>query len=92
MLVSSPIGTKGPMSRPSTVPVNRFDSSIRRDVWDERFKLNGPVIQPLTLEGEVTATVLPLNAAFLEAYETGTNRTSGDSPLPFWLASLSTSN
>lgn len=35
----------------------------RRDMWDEHFKLNGAVIQPLTLEGEVTARVLRLNAA-----------------------------
>jgi hypothetical protein len=32
-------------------------------MWDEHFKLNGPVSQPLTLEGEVTARVLRLNAA-----------------------------
>ena len=42
-------------------PVRFFDP--RRDIWDEHFKLNGPVIQPLTLEGEVTTRVLRLNAA-----------------------------
>jgi hypothetical protein len=41
-------------------PVRFFDP--RRDIWDEHFKLNGAVIQPLTLEGEVTARVLRLNA------------------------------
>jgi hypothetical protein len=35
----------------------------RRDSWDEHFKLHGPVIQPLTPTGEVTARVLRLNAA-----------------------------
>lgn len=35
----------------------------RRDTWDEHFKLSGPVIQPLTPVGEVTARVLRLNAA-----------------------------
>ena len=35
----------------------------RRDIWDEHFKLNGPVIQPMTLVGEVTARVLRFNAS-----------------------------
>ena len=35
----------------------------RRDLWDEHFKLDGPVIQPLTPIGEVTARVLRLNAS-----------------------------
>jgi hypothetical protein len=35
----------------------------RRDSWDEHFKLQGPVIQPLTAVGEVTARMLRLNAA-----------------------------
>lgn len=35
----------------------------RRDSWDEHFKLQGPVIQPLTEVGEVTARMLRLNAA-----------------------------
>lgn len=41
--------------------VRLFDP--RRDIWDEHFKMNGPVIQPLTLVREVTARVLRLNAA-----------------------------
>jgi HNH endonuclease len=35
----------------------------RRDIWDEHFKLKGPVIQPMTPEGEATARVLRLNAS-----------------------------
>jgi len=35
----------------------------RRDSWDEHFELRGPVIQPLTAVGEVTAFMLRLNAA-----------------------------
>ena len=35
----------------------------RRDSWDDHFRLHGPVIQPLTSVGEVTARVLRLNAA-----------------------------
>jgi hypothetical protein len=35
----------------------------RRDSWDEHFELRGPVIQPLTAVGEVTARMLRLNAA-----------------------------
>lgn len=35
----------------------------RRDVWDEHFKLNGPVIQPMTPVGEVTARLLLLNTS-----------------------------
>ena len=35
----------------------------RRDSWDEHFKLHGPVIQPLTAVGEVTARMLRLNVA-----------------------------
>jgi len=35
----------------------------RRDAWDEHFKLNGPVIEPLTSVGEVTARMLRLNTA-----------------------------
>jgi hypothetical protein len=35
----------------------------RRDSWDEHFKLDGPVIQPLTPIGEVTARMLRLNLA-----------------------------
>jgi HNH endonuclease len=42
-------------------PIRFFDP--RRHIWDEHFKMNGPVIQPLTLVGEVTARVLRLNAA-----------------------------
>lgn len=42
-------------------PVRFFDP--RRDIWDEHFKLNGPVIQPLTPVGEVTARMLRLKAA-----------------------------
>src|SRR5580704_13859749 len=40
-------------------PIRFFDP--RRDIWDEHFKLNGPVIQPMTPVGEVTASVLRLN-------------------------------
>jgi hypothetical protein len=35
----------------------------RRDIWDEHFKLNGSVIQPMTPVGEVTARVLRLNTS-----------------------------
>jgi HNH endonuclease len=35
----------------------------RQDSWDEHFELHGPVIQPLTAVGEVTARMLRLNAA-----------------------------
>jgi hypothetical protein len=42
-------------------PIRLFDP--RRDSWDEHFKLDGPVIQPLTAIGEVTAHLLQLNAA-----------------------------
>lgn len=42
-------------------PVRFFDP--RRDTWREHFKLNGPVIQPLTPVGEVTARMLRLNTA-----------------------------
>jgi hypothetical protein len=42
-------------------PVRFFDP--RRDIWDEHLKLNGPVIQPMTPVGEVTARVLRLNAS-----------------------------
>jgi len=35
----------------------------RRDIWEEHFKLNGPIIQPMTPVGEVTARVLQLNAS-----------------------------
>ena len=42
-------------------PVRFFDP--RRDLWDEHFKLNGPVIQPMTPVGEVTARVLRLNTS-----------------------------
>jgi hypothetical protein len=41
-------------------PIRLFDP--RRDSWDEHFKLDGPVIQPLTAIGEVTARLLRLNA------------------------------
>jgi len=42
-------------------PIRLFDP--RRDSWDEHFELDGPVIQPLTAIGEVTARLLRLNAA-----------------------------
>jgi hypothetical protein len=42
-------------------PVRLFDP--RRDSWDEHFKLDGPVIQPLTPTGEVTTRMLRLNVA-----------------------------
>jgi hypothetical protein len=41
--------------------VRSFDP--RRDIWDEHFKLNGPIIQPMTPVREVTARVLQLNAS-----------------------------
>ena len=34
----------------------------RRDSWHEHFRIDGPIIQPLTAEGEVAARVLRLNA------------------------------
>ena len=42
-------------------PIRLFNP--RRDIWDEHFKLNGPVIQPMTAVGEVTARVLRLNTS-----------------------------
>ena len=36
-------------------PIRLFDP--RRDSWDEHFKLDGPIIQPLTPVGEVTARI-----------------------------------
>jgi len=42
-------------------PIRLFDP--RRDSWDEHFKLDGPIIQPLTPIGEVTARMPRLNAA-----------------------------
>jgi hypothetical protein len=42
-------------------PIRLFDP--RRDSWDEHFKLDGPVIQPLTPVGEATARILRLNIA-----------------------------
>jgi hypothetical protein len=42
-------------------PIRLFDP--RRDSWDEHFKLDGPIIQPLTPVGAVTARMLRLNAA-----------------------------
>jgi HNH endonuclease len=42
-------------------PIRLFDP--RRDPWDEHFKLDGPIIQPLTPIGDVTARMLRLNAA-----------------------------
>ena len=42
-------------------PIRLFDP--RRDPWDEHFKLDGPIIQPLTPIGEVTVRMLRLNAA-----------------------------
>jgi hypothetical protein len=42
-------------------PIRLFDP--RRDPWDEHFKLDGPIIQPLTPIGEVSARMLRLNAA-----------------------------
>jgi hypothetical protein len=42
-------------------PIRLFDP--RRDSWGEHFKLDGPIIQPLTPVGEVTARMLRLNAA-----------------------------
>ena len=37
-------------------PIRLFDP--RRDSWDEHFKLDGPIIQPLTPVGEVTTRML----------------------------------
>ena len=42
-------------------PIRLFDP--RRDLWDDHLKLEGPIIQPLTPIGEVTARMLRLNAA-----------------------------
>ena len=63
-LASSAIVTKVQISRRidrSGRPIRLFDP--RRDSWDEHFKLDGPIIQPLTPIGEVTARMLRLNAA-----------------------------
>ena len=48
--------------------VDRFGRTTRffdprRDSWTDHFQLDGPVIQPLTSIGEVTARMLRLNAA-----------------------------
>jgi hypothetical protein len=40
-------------------PIRLFNP--RRDDWDEHFKLDGAIIQPLTPVGEVTARMLRLN-------------------------------
>jgi hypothetical protein len=40
-------------------PVQLFNP--RRNSWDEHFKLDGAIIQPLTPVGEVTARMLRLN-------------------------------
>lgn len=42
-------------------PVRLFDP--RRDSWDEHFRLDGAVIEPLTPIGEVTTRMLRLNRA-----------------------------
>lgn len=42
-------------------PIRFFDP--RRHIWDEHFKMNSPVIEPLTLVGKITARVLRLNDA-----------------------------
>ena len=47
------------LSRAGT-PVRLFNP--RRDSWDEHFLLRGPVIEPLTPVGEVTARTLRFNA------------------------------
>jgi hypothetical protein len=33
----------------------------RRDVWSEHFRLNGALIEPLTIQGQVTVFLLHLN-------------------------------
>jgi hypothetical protein len=48
--------------------IDRFGNTVRifdprRDSWDENFKLNGAVIQPLTTVGEATARILRFNVA-----------------------------
>jgi hypothetical protein len=55
-----PIRPSDPAVR-SGCSIRLFDP--RRDSWDEHFKLDGPIIQPLTPVGEVTARMLRLNAA-----------------------------
>jgi hypothetical protein len=42
-------------------PVRLFDP--RRDSWDQHFRLDGAVIEPLTPIGEVTTRMLRLNRA-----------------------------
>jgi hypothetical protein len=42
-------------------PIRLFDP--RRDSWDEHFKLDEPIIQPVSPIGEVIVRMLRLNAA-----------------------------
>src|ERR1700733_13506601 len=64
MPVSFAIDTKGLISRPSTFPATRSDFSIPGVTYGTSTStLSGPVIQPMTPVGEVTARVLRLNAA-----------------------------
>jgi hypothetical protein len=46
---------------PTGALVRLFDP--RRDRWNDHFRLEGPVIQPLSLEGAATAKLLKLNGA-----------------------------
>ena len=63
-LASSAIVTKVRISRRSIISAVRSGCSIPGGIHGtEHFKLDGPVIQPLTAIGEVTAHLLRLNAA-----------------------------
>lgn len=35
----------------------------RRHRWDDHFRLDGPIIEPLTVEGQVTVFLLRLNSS-----------------------------
>jgi hypothetical protein len=60
------MGYTGAVERFAVTSVSRPINAVRffdprRDIWDKHFKLSGPVIQPMTPVGEVTARVLRLN-------------------------------
>jgi hypothetical protein len=64
MPVFCAIVTRERILPPWTVPAGRSGSSTPGAIaWDEHFQLQGPVIQPRTAIGEVTARMLRLNAA-----------------------------
>jgi hypothetical protein len=61
---SSAIGTRGPASLRG-IGLGRLSvsSTPEQDSWNDRFRLNDAVIEPLTDIGEITARLLRFNAA-----------------------------